>query len=243
MSIRLHLGCGNNILSDYINIDQFNPNAQISEDILNLTYNDNMVDEVYCSHVLEHFNRYEINRALDEWYRILKIDAVLNIEVPDFEYCLKRWLESDEVNRYAFPFEAIFGSQDNPGQHHKFGFTKNKLKNLLYEAGFYDIVITDIFSHDINCFFVTAKKSSQKPNLLLDSKDVQITFPDGGIMCQLSGELPLDLYVVQFRNKNDHSFIYNANIKPGYWAKPNRKDITNWTVKIFKNNRIVYQYN
>jgi len=53
--IKLNIGCGDNLLDDYINIDAFKKKIGItSSDILNVNYNENSVDEILCEHVVEH---------------------------------------------------------------------------------------------------------------------------------------------------------------------------------------------
>jgi len=56
--IKLHLGCGDLRLEDFINIDIQSKTADINLDIYDLSkFNDNTVDEIYISHVLEHIKR------------------------------------------------------------------------------------------------------------------------------------------------------------------------------------------
>ncbi|PIX28535.1 MAG: hypothetical protein COZ64_02880 [Candidatus Brennerbacteria bacterium CG_4_8_14_3_um_filter_43_14] len=56
--IKLHLGCGTIILDGYVNIDILPAQGvDVISDVRKLVgYGDASVDEVYLSHVLEHFS-------------------------------------------------------------------------------------------------------------------------------------------------------------------------------------------
>lgn len=92
----VNLGCGQRYHKDWINID-FVSN---SEDVIqhNLLYgipiNDNEVDLVYHSHVLEHFSKERGNNFIKECYRILKVNGVIRIAVPDLETIVKEYLNN-----------------------------------------------------------------------------------------------------------------------------------------------------
>ena len=59
--MKLHLGCGNLYLDDYINVDIYSEIADLKVDITDLSViNNNKVSEIYMSHVLEHFKRSEV---------------------------------------------------------------------------------------------------------------------------------------------------------------------------------------
>ena len=84
---KLHLGCGNKILKDFINIDiRLDLGADIIDDVSELnSIEDNSIGLIYVCHVLEHFGRDEYLSALKRWYTVLSNGGVLRISVPDFE--------------------------------------------------------------------------------------------------------------------------------------------------------------
>jgi len=82
---KLNLGCGNDIKKDYINLDCIKLNGvDIMHDITKIPYpfKDNNFDEIYCSHVLEHF--LDLIPIMEELYRISKNKAKIKILVPYF---------------------------------------------------------------------------------------------------------------------------------------------------------------
>ena len=164
--LKLHLGCGENYIKGYTNIDKYSGKADIQEDAITLeSFEDNSVDEILAEHFLEHLSRREILLALKKWNSLLKKNGLLKIEVPDFVWCLQNFLNSPEKERYSKQYwnsgaiSAIFGMQSSPGEFHKFGFTKEYLESILFEIGF-SIVSTDTAFIDMPCqvIRVVAKK-------------------------------------------------------------------------------------
>src|SRR5215831_16913190 len=54
-------------------------------DITSLDYPTDSVDAIVCVQTLEHFTRTEVQRALNDWHRVLKVGGVLHLDIPDFE--------------------------------------------------------------------------------------------------------------------------------------------------------------
>jgi predicted SAM-dependent methyltransferase len=80
---KLNLGCGDDILEGWINIDAYNPIAQVKADVSSLPYDDNFADVILASHVIEHFHFHDGFKVINEWKRVLKPDGKLIIETPD----------------------------------------------------------------------------------------------------------------------------------------------------------------
>lgn len=156
--VKINVGSGEYPKEGYINIDKYYEKADVMADATKLPYEDNTIDEVYSSHLLEHFSKYDVKKALDEWYRVLKIGGKLDLEVPNFESILKQWLEEKEDKKTGFVMDTIFGLQTRDGEEHKFGFTKKILQNMLLDVGFFDFEINDVYSHAQDCFQVVAYK-------------------------------------------------------------------------------------
>lgn len=91
--MKLHLGCGwRNFGEDWIHIDGGDYEHLDYHDITNLPFDDNSVDLIYASHVIEYFDRDEVKLVLQEWNRVLKKGNVLRIAVPNFEIISKLYL-------------------------------------------------------------------------------------------------------------------------------------------------------
>jgi len=138
--IKLHLGCGwRNFGPDWVHIDGGDYAHLQHNDITNLPYDDNLVDVIYASHVIEYFDRTEIKSILQEWYRVLRPGGVLRVAVPDF---LKlSWVYQDTKNLDNI-LGPLFGKMPMGDQtiYHKTVYDFKSLKDLLQSLGFNDII-------------------------------------------------------------------------------------------------------
>ena len=126
------------------------------------------VDAVWSSHNLEHLQRYEVPRALDEFFRVLRPRGVLLMTLPDLRQVAQLVVEDRlEDQAYTSPsgpitaLDMIFGhtaslARGNRFMAHRTGFTALTLQKALAEAGFADIAI-----RQGNCFDLWA--SAHKP--------------------------------------------------------------------------------
>jgi len=136
--IKLNLGCGEQILPGYINVDLYCDKADIKADVKKLPFDNDYADEVYSSPVIEHFDFKESWDVLEEWKRVLKPGGVLIIETPDMFGMCKRFVESDEQFRIEL-YGGFFACPWIPGQTHKFLYTETQLKWALDQLGFTNI--------------------------------------------------------------------------------------------------------
>ena len=120
---------------------------------------DELVDELYSSHYLEHLSKPDVDRTLNEWYRILKKGGKMTIVIPDIEWCMSKFIESGEDNKWDFPINTIFGLQNTTDEYHKTGFTTKRITGLLEKAGF-DITNTEnIWTHEVQSISVECVKT------------------------------------------------------------------------------------
>ena len=68
-------------------------------------FDDNTVDCVYTSHMIEHMSDIAVQNIINESYRILKPDGVLRICAPDALY----YINSYKTDQKAF-FEDEYGT-------------------------------------------------------------------------------------------------------------------------------------
>ncbi len=147
--MKLHLGCGNLKLPNYINIDLLSAKADIKLDITNLSiFNNNTIDEIYVSHTLEHFNRNKILCILLEWNRVLKDGGILRIAVPDFEKVVKIYNKNHDITELI---GFLNGGQRNIYDFHYINFDIHVLTAILTTCGYSEIERYE--SHDFlgNC--------------------------------------------------------------------------------------------
>jgi len=83
---KLNFGCGNDYREGWTNVDF---NEAVKTDVCCdlskiLPFEDNTFDYVYISHVIEHFEKKEVFKVMEELHRICKPDAIIDIYVPHY---------------------------------------------------------------------------------------------------------------------------------------------------------------
>lgn len=180
--VRLHLGCGPNILEEYINIDKFSHDDPrvMKADALKLPYADASVDEIFHQHVIEHLDFHEEKKAFDEWFRVLKTGGRLVFEVLDFEWLCETFLEARDnwktfyekekdhyfgygINndqRWSVLIAHFYGNQAHGGQYHKNGYTAGKIRSIFKHYGYssYGVETFTYDRFDLQCLRATAMK-------------------------------------------------------------------------------------
>lgn len=134
--IKLHLGAGDVILEDYINIDiRKLTGIDFAIDITRLSFIGNdMVDEIYTCHTLEHISHTTNMAILTEWRRVLKIGGKLLISVPDFDKIVEVYQAS---NGSIWDIKSpLMGEQDYPEDAHYSVYNFAYLKQILLHVGF-----------------------------------------------------------------------------------------------------------
>jgi len=93
---RLNIGAGEWPLRGYTNLDaQPIPGIDLVATVPPIPYADASLDEIYCGHVLEHYD-YEGGQALlAECWRVLAPGGKLGVVVPDTREIVTRWLRGD----------------------------------------------------------------------------------------------------------------------------------------------------
>lgn len=135
--IKLHLGCGwRDFGSEWIHIDGGDYPHLNYKDITILPFEDNTVDLIYASHVLEYFDREEVVKIINEWNRVLKPGGVLRIAVPNFEVICELYLNKN------IPLEKFLGpmygkmKMENETIYHRTIYDFISLKTLMESNGF-----------------------------------------------------------------------------------------------------------
>lgn len=158
MTAFLHVGCGpvgNPVPTMFLEYDELRMDIDPAVDpdmvgsITAIDLPDESVNGVYASHVLEHVESWEIQRALAEVYRVLKPGGSAVILTPD----LVAWAKEIVANPGAVedvtpgtmgpvaPLDALFGYQPEVQagkeyMRHRMAFTQLTLAAHLQAAGF-----------------------------------------------------------------------------------------------------------
>ena len=77
-------------------IDDLPSNILVHDLVKGIPFDDNSIDVVYHSHLLEHIDRDKVNIFLKEIKRVLKKNGIHRIVVPDLNHTCKKYMESYE---------------------------------------------------------------------------------------------------------------------------------------------------
>jgi predicted SAM-dependent methyltransferase len=83
--MKLNLGCGQNLIPGYINVDKYgDPDVLHDLETFPWPWEDNSVDEIRLTHVLEHLGETTATyfKIIQELYRISKPNGLIFIVVP-----------------------------------------------------------------------------------------------------------------------------------------------------------------
>lgn len=145
-----HLICFLGLLPNSYDVDW--PEIQLVDIRHKFPLADNSVDFVYCSQVIEHFERYEALRVLKESLRVLKPEGVIRVSVPDIGKMLVNYQEqrekdpetaAREVNVLWWGYEKDIEPKNIIGKvsklfirDHQWHYDVVSMKKLLTQVGF-----------------------------------------------------------------------------------------------------------
>jgi predicted O-linked N-acetylglucosamine transferase (SPINDLY family)/predicted SAM-dependent methyltransferase len=137
--LRLHIG-GKQVMEGWKILDvQPGPGVDFVGDCRDLSqFDDQSVDEIYASHVMEHLSYHEpLKHALAECHRVLKPGGCAKISVPDFETLCRLYLDPQRtIDERIFLMRMVFGGQLDAYDFHCVGLDYGVLSRYLQEAGF-----------------------------------------------------------------------------------------------------------
>jgi len=104
-------------------------------------FNDNTFNEIYASHVLEHFDyKDEIIEVLNEWIRVLIPSGKLYVSVPDMDILCELFIRKDlDIVEKFHVMRMIFGGHIDEHDYHMMRYYKEILEIYLREAKFINI--------------------------------------------------------------------------------------------------------
>lgn len=95
----LNLGCGKRFHTEWTNIDfvSRSPYVKAHNLLHGIPFPDESFEVVYHSHVLEHFTKTDGEKFLRECFRVLKLNGIIRIAVPDLEQIAREYLKNLEL--------------------------------------------------------------------------------------------------------------------------------------------------
>lgn len=102
---KLHLGCGNKILSDYVNVDIYEASGiDVVWDVnKGIPFADNSFTEVLAVDFIEHIQPTNAIYLMNEVYRVLQPEGIFKIHVP----------EAPGITAYQDPTHICFWNEES----------------------------------------------------------------------------------------------------------------------------------
>ncbi len=105
--MKLNLGCGSDLLKDYLNVDIYKPQqSKSNETVENFKFHkssvedlswleDESVSEIRAKDIIDHIHWKNLKNTFLEWNRILEESGILILSnIPDFEISFKKYFNS-----------------------------------------------------------------------------------------------------------------------------------------------------
>ena len=147
----VHLGCGNQYLDDYINVDSDDTErVDVIADARSLPFIDNSIETIEAYHLLEHIPRQQIKGTLEEWFRVINPHGKLVVELPDFEQNCKDLIKAIKDKDWEIAnwnMMVIYGGDTPaPQDAHRWGYNADSVEALLKRVGFVEVEQTEPMS-------------------------------------------------------------------------------------------------
>lgn len=151
--VRLNVGAGDRHIPGYVSID-----IKTGTDARKLPYADASVDEVYASHLLEHFDYETVPAVLAEWVRVLRPGGLLRVSVPDVEKFCK---ERNQINSFQWD-RILLGGHSDANDRHGSVYDAHKLRQILGMAGIGGVDTFEPFANDCSRLPVSLNMEGRK---------------------------------------------------------------------------------
>jgi len=154
---KLHIGCGKNLLPDFINIDIANLFPKSVKSFIQLPaypltyFTSDAFEVVYACHVLEHMKEDKLT-VLKEWVRVLKPEGRIRISVPDFDAAIKIYKKTNSLDCVNGLVTGLESTDAEFEQHRKL-FNYESLGTLMQDAGLISIHTFNPFRQTNRDFF------------------------------------------------------------------------------------------
>lgn len=127
---KVNIGSGFDIREDYINIDhRALEGVDVVADVKDLPFKPQSLDEIFASHVAEHFIERDFKEILKYWFTLIAPKGQIRIIVPNIELMAKRYT-SGELTWEQLRGVAL-GGQDYASDYHFNHFSVASMKELV----------------------------------------------------------------------------------------------------------------
>lgn len=138
-------------------------NIEYGDAIKGLPVQDETVDVLYSSHMLEHLDRDEADKFFKEAYRILRLGGIIRISVPDIKKQVEQYNKSSDADAFIERTRLCVSRPKSLVQrlrsllvgtrHHQWMYDGDSMSRLLEKHGFVKVSVmfdckTKISNHE-----------------------------------------------------------------------------------------------
>jgi SAM-dependent methyltransferase len=139
--VKLNIGGAGTKIAGFKSVDLYHPAADIHADCADTGFAQDQVDEIFCSHMVEHIEPDHFEKTLGHWFWILKSGGKLTILTPNAIVYVREWLAAAEENNIqlldGWARRNMLGWEGKgEGMWNRNMFTSYYLKQLVIDAGF-----------------------------------------------------------------------------------------------------------
>lgn len=134
-TLKINIGAGSKVFEGWQSVG-LEDSHDIRCDVRQIPLPDDSADEAMAIHVLEHIWRWDAEKTLAEWHRVLKPGGRLVLEMPELIRCCRNIIDGFGGDQHGI--KGLFGdpSGANELMMHKWCWTEAELKIALESVGF-----------------------------------------------------------------------------------------------------------
>lgn len=142
--MKLHLGCGSQHLTGWINVDIIS-SADVVHDLTKpLPFENNSIEHIFNEHFIEHLTYDQGKKFLEECYRVLIPNGILRISTPNLDWVITCYIENRLEEWQNVGWRPKTKCQlMNEGLRlwgHQYVYNDDELKTLLKIVGFNQVI-------------------------------------------------------------------------------------------------------
>lgn len=175
----LHVGCGDNVLQEWLNTDR-NPsvNRIYLDAVKKYPFPDNSFDYVFSEHMIEHISYADGRIMLSECFRVLKPGGTIRLATPDLQFLIGLYQDDQKKvhkDYIAWNAEMFIG---NKAPHDAISVLNNYVRDWGHQY-IYDVPALSRLMEDIGFTGIDKRELGESSHKKLQNLENKSRHPDG----------------------------------------------------------------